>query len=111
MISKEDFCKHFKSIDEIRKTSQLTEKALGVKYLGDDNIFHRLEDSIVDLLSIAVEDENELISYWIYDLDMGGEVVYLSINDENYHNPKNESELYDLLLTIKNTTENTGDSI
>ena len=111
MISKNDFCKHFKAIDDIRAMSQLTEKALKTNYLGDDNIFHLLEETIVNLLEIAAEDTNDLVSYWIYDLDMGAKNVKLDINGECHHNPKNESELYDLLILIKNKTENTGDSI
>jgi len=65
--------------------------------------FGRYESLIVKSIKIAVGDEYDYLSYWLYDLDLGRNAKKGSVTDKNGKSIpiKTISNLYDLIVKMK----------
>lgn len=117
MISYEEFEKHINALknaqefenDMLTLSRKYIEKHVLLDYI-DVGTFY-LSTNVVELLSLAMDvpiEEDEILNYWIYELDFGKKADEFSITDESlpedhpYHNPKlnTTKELYDYMVFL-----------
>ena len=80
------------------------------KYKMDGNIYPPMcTEMVVDLLEFIFNDENQWISYWIFELDFGKDYEdgWVTQKDGAVIPLKTVEDLYDLL--VKNMEENGGE--
>lgn len=111
-LSKEQFVK---VIDKLKAANDLQNKIQDLMYEADDNIDHDFmnaaslminhEDSVVQLLQVIMNDKDDDIPYFIYELDYGRDYIpgCYTIYGENVDISTAE-KLYDLLKNNNSDT-------
>ena len=105
IMSRESFCK---VMNNYRSMFDFTDEMndLFDKYKMDGNIYPPMcTETVVDLLEFIFNDENQWISYWIFELDFGKnyEDGWVTQKDGAVIPLKTVEDLYDLL--VKNMEE------
>lgn len=108
-MSKESFCE---VMDNYKSMFNFTDEMnqLFDKYNADGNIYPPMcTATVIDLLEFIFNDENQWISYWIFELDFGKDYEdgWVTQKDETVIPLKTVEDLYDLL--VKNMEENGGE--
>lgn len=106
IMSKESFCQ---VIDNYKSMWDFTDEMndLFRKYKSDGEVFPPMcTGTVIDLLEFIFNDENQWISYWIFELDFGKDYEDGDAKDADESNIplKTVEDLYDLL--VKNMEEN-----
>lgn len=103
MITKPTFIALMEAVKSQEEKDLLIGKSIDV--LGGDNnnpfsYTTELCSDVLRQLSNELNDKDQTISYYIYELDWGANTHGMSIYDKNHNNitPKNLSELYDYLI-------------
>jgi hypothetical protein len=103
-MNKQEFKKIVKELVAIKKDEGLLCDAFK-KFEPDLNYisFGRYETLIVDTLKLAMEDKNDWISYWIYDLECGKKAKNKSVTDKQGKNIpiKTISNLWEIINNKK----------
>ena len=99
ILSKDDFIKYLNFlVDYDKYESKLAN--LNINIFENINVSHLVE-SYIDMLSILTHDENDWISYWMYELSHGEEYHAGDVLDENNNNidMSTPEKLYDFLYS------------
>ena len=97
-MNKETFIKLMTELVSIKKAEDNLNKAIK-KFEPDFSrlSFGRYETLVVDSLKFGMNDENDWISYWIYDCDMGKRDMKVTDKGGQKIPIKTLSNLYDLI--------------
>ena len=106
IMSKESFCQ---VIDNYKSMWDFTDEMndLFDKYKMDGNIYPPMcTETVIDLLEFIFNDENQWISYWVWELSFGKDYEDGYVKDKDGSNIplKTAEDLYDLL--VRNMKEN-----
>lgn len=108
MLKRKRFCEIIARLKEVndfvnevnKKTRNLSER---LDFFNASSLFISSEDLVVELLQELLNDEGEMISYWIYELDYGKKYKDGCVIDENglNINIRSAGKLYDYLTIGK----------
>lgn len=100
-----DFTRHLNRLIELKKAQDDVERVMYGSSLKDGFSgclygCNPYQDLVVNILQSAMEDKNDWIGYWLYDLEYGNKYKPGMIKDKNKKNIKLKTvnDLYNLLI-------------
>lgn len=104
-MTKKQFCQHIKSLCEISEFAGKLEAALNEfsdREMPSFVSLTKLEVLIYNVIRDSIEDEDDWIGYWLWELNQGKDAKKCSVKIDNKCVPiKTPENLYDLIIKSK----------
>lgn len=101
-MTKQQLKKSIDFIKELRKTEEILQSAFGkLSDMHTYGLLSKIEDEYIKLLTIAMEDEYDWVSYFIYDCEFGGKPKKVTFNNGKKEiHLKKVDQLYKLIKGV-----------